>query len=73
MINLIYENNNHTLSNWNQPMLPPQQLHLYADVIHDNGAPLDSCFGFADDTVYQIARPKNNPQKSIMDVRGYMG
>ena len=51
MINLIYENNNHTLSTWNQPMLPPQQLHLYADVIHDNGAPLDSCFGFVDDSL----------------------
>ena len=29
-------------------MLAPQQLQLYADPIHDNGAPLDSCFGFVD-------------------------
>ena len=62
MINLIYENHIHRLSNWNQPMLAPQQLQLYADAIHDNGIPLDSCFGFVDATVYQIARPKNNQQ-----------
>ena len=41
-------------------MLAPQQLQLYADAIHDNGTPLDSCFGFIGDTVYQTARPKNN-------------
>ena len=51
MINLIYENHNHRLSNWNQPMIAPQQLHLYPDAIHDNRAPLDSCFGFVDGTV----------------------
>ena len=62
-INLIYEKNNHILSNWNQPMLAPQQLQLYADAIHDNGTPLDSYFGFVDGTVYQIARPKNNLQQ----------
>ena len=36
---------------------------MYADAIHDNGAPLDSCFGFADGTVYQIARPRNNQRQ----------
>ena len=65
MINLIYENHIHRLSNWNQPMLAPQQLQLYADAIHDNGTPLDSCFGFVDATVYQIARPKKNQQVYI--------
>ena len=38
-----------------KPMLAPQQLQLYSGAIHDEGAPLDSCFGFVDDTVYQIA------------------
>ena len=60
IINLIYENHNHRLGNWSQPMLAPQQLQLYADAVHDNGAPLGSCFGFVDGTVYQKARPKNN-------------
>ena len=41
-------------------MLAPQHLRLYADAIHDNGIPLDSCFGFADGKVYQIVRPKIN-------------
>ena len=40
-------------------MLAPQQLQLYSGAIHDEGAPLDSCFGFIDDTVYQIAGPNN--------------
>ena len=60
MINLIYENHNHRLTNWNKLMLAPQHLRLYADAIHDNGIPLDSCFGFADGKVYQIVRPKIN-------------
>ena len=57
MINLIYENHNNRLSNWNQSMLAPKQLQLYEDAIHDNGALLDSCFGFVDGPVYQIAGP----------------
>ena len=63
MINLIYENYNHRLSNWHQPTLALQQLQLHADAIHGNGALLDSCFGFADSTVYQIAKPKNNQRQ----------
>ena len=39
-------------------MLAPKQLQLYEDAIHDNGALLDSCFGFVDGPVYQIAGPK---------------
>ena len=31
--------------------LAPQQLQLYADAMHDNERPLDSCFGFLDATV----------------------
>ena len=31
--------------------------------MHGNGAPLDSCFGFADSTFYQIAKPKNNQRQ----------
>ena len=61
MINLINENHNHRLSNWNQLMLAPQQL--YADAIHDNGPPLDSCFEFVDGTVYQISTAKNNQRQ----------
>ena len=63
MINLIYENYNHRLSNWHQPTLASQQLQLHADAMHGNGAPIDSCFGFADSTVYQIAKPKNNQRQ----------
>ena len=60
MVNCIYENQNHRLSNWNQPLSALQQLQLYAEAIHAKGTPLNSCVGFLDETVYQIARPKNS-------------
>ena len=41
-------------------MLAPGQLQIYADTIHAKGAPLDSCFGFADGTARRITRPKSN-------------
>ena len=64
MLNLqqngIYQQHAEKLNDWNQPMLAPGQLQIYADTIHAKGTPLDSCFGFVDDTVRRIARPKNN-------------
>ena len=33
---------------------------MYADAIHNKGAVSDNCFGFIDDTVRPICRPKEN-------------
>ena len=60
MVDLIYQQHAEKLNNWNQPMLAPGQLQIYADHIHAKGAPLDSWFGFLDGTVRRIARPNNN-------------
>ena len=54
----MYENQNHTLSNWNQPVLAPQQLHSYAEAMHVTEALLDLCVELANGTVSQISRPK---------------
>ena len=72
MVDHIYQQHAEKLNDWNQPMLAPAQLQIYADTIHAKGAPLDSSFGFVDGTVRQIARPKNsqrqvyNRQKRVM-------
>ena len=56
----IYQQHPEKLNDWNQAMLAPGQLQIYADTIQAKGAPLDSCFGFTDGTVRRIARPKSN-------------
>ena len=63
MVDHIYQQHVEKLNDWNQPMLAPGQLQIYVGTIHAKGAPLDSCFGFVDGTVRQIARPKNNQRQ----------
>ena len=63
MVDHIYQQHAEKLNDWNQPMLAPGQLQIYADTIHAKGDPLDSCFGFVDGTVRRIARPKNNQRQ----------
>ena len=60
MVDHIYQQHPERLNDWNQPMLTPGQLQIYADTIHAKGIPLDSCFGFVDGTVRRIGRLKNN-------------
>ena len=62
VLDFIYTSRRHRLQNWDRnPFLQPDQLHRYADAIHQQGAPLNNCFGFVDGTVRAgIARPKYN-------------
>ena len=61
VLDFIYTSHRHRLQNWDRnPFLQPYQLHRYADAIHQQGAPLNNCFGFVDGTVRGIARPKYN-------------
>ena len=53
----IFNNHSHRISQWNDDILNPQLLQEYADVIHAKGASLENCFGFIDGTVRPIARP----------------
>ena len=45
------------LLDFDHERLSKERLQLFADVIHDRRAPLTTCWGFIDGTIYQIARP----------------
>ena len=53
----IFNNHGHRISQWNDDVLSLHLLQEYADVIHAKGAPLENCFGFIDGTVRPIAHP----------------
>lgn len=57
--NFIYNLHHHRIHNFNQPWLSPANLQIFADAIHNAGAPLDNCWGFVDGTVRPICRPNN--------------
>lgn len=57
VMDYIFDNHGHRISQWNIDILSPALLQEYADVIHAKGAPLDNCFGFIDGTVRPISRP----------------
>ena len=57
MMDHIFLNHGHRISQWNFDILSPPILQEYADVIHAKGAPLNNCFGFIDGTVRPISRP----------------
>ena len=60
VLNFVYNRHNHRLRSWDQPFLSPEMLGIYADAVHEKGAPLHNCFGFVDGTLRKIARPKRN-------------
>jgi len=60
VVDFIYDNHSHRLTQWNPTLLSPQQLRSYADAIAAKGAALDNCFGFVDGTVRPICRPGQN-------------
>ena len=60
VIDYIYNAHSHRISEWNETLLSPSKLQLYADAVHRKGAALSNCFGFVDGTVRSICRPKNN-------------
>ena len=62
LVDHFYDLHSHRLRSWNQPLLQPNKLAEYCDVIHQKGAPLDNCFGFIDGTVRGICRPQRNQQ-----------
>ena len=55
--NFLYNLHHHIIHDFNQPWLSPGNLQLFANAVHDVGAPLDNCWGFVNDTVRPICRP----------------
>ncbi|XP_074634541.1 uncharacterized protein LOC141893070 [Acropora palmata] len=60
VIDWIYTEHGHRVTQWNHSILDPTLLSTYANAIFDKGAALDNCFGFIDGTVRPICRPVVN-------------
>lgn len=57
VIDFIYNTHGYRIEEWNDDILNPINLQIYANAIHNKGAGLDNCIGFIDGTVRQICRP----------------
>ena len=57
ILDFIYENHSHLVTDWNRNVLNAAALLTYAEAISRKGSPLGNCFGFIDGTVRPIARP----------------
>ena len=60
VMNTIYEEHHHRLTQWNNTLLHSPLLESYARAIDLKGSPLPNCFGFIDGTVRPICRPEQN-------------
>ena len=47
---------NHLLTDFDQPWLPPANLQRFAEMIHRKGGALQNCWGFVDGTVRPTGR-----------------
>ena len=56
----IYQEHNHRLTQWNNRLLNAPLLESYARAIASKESPLPNCFGFIDGTVRPICRPEQN-------------
>ena len=57
VVDYLYDNHAHRLTQWNHQIMSPPLLQTYADAVSAQGAPLNNCFGFIDGTVRPICRP----------------
>ena len=60
VVDYIYQAHAHRITQWNNQLVNPASLQLYADAIGRKGAALENCFGFVDGTVRPISRPKEH-------------
>ena len=60
MIDFIPDIHGWWLQGFNQNHLTTDILRLYANMIHDEGSPLDNCFGLVDGTRVAISNPMRN-------------
>jgi len=69
IMNILYENWAFLLSSLQQDWLSRRNLEIFADVIHQKGAPLDNCWGFVDGTTRPKADLDNIKECFIMVTR----
>ena len=61
VLNFIFENHGHPITQWNNTILNPECLEQYAEAIYAKGAALNN--GFVDGTVRPICRPNENQRQ----------
>ena len=57
VVDYLYDNHGHRLTQWNHHIMSPPLLQTYADAVSAQAAPLNNCFEFFDGTVRPICRP----------------
>ncbi|CAB4016993.1 Hypothetical predicted protein, partial [Paramuricea clavata] len=60
VMNYVYDTHCQRITEWNNNLLSPDLLEVFARAIHQKGAPLQNCFGSIDGTVRPICRPRQN-------------
>ena len=70
VVDYIYDNHGHRVTEWNDQILAPAALETYADAIHMKEAVLDNCFGFVDGTVRPICRPEQRLEQYALSTIG---
>ena len=60
MMDFIFDEFCHLLTDLQQPWLSSNYLRHFADAIHEKGAALDNCWGFINGTPRPICRPETN-------------
>ena len=56
-LDFLYNTHGHLLTEWNDTLLSPNHLEVYANAVHGKGAALQNCLGFIDGTVRPICKP----------------
>lgn len=73
VLDLIYENFNHLLSDLDRSWLSLEDLEKFADAVVNRNGPLDSCWEFIDGTVRPICRPQENQKLVFNGHKRYHG
>ena len=60
IMDYVFDQYSHLLTHFNQPWLSRNSLRHFAAAIHDEGAPLENCWGFVDGTVRPLCKPDQN-------------
>ena len=60
VMDTIYQEHNHNVTQWNNTLLSPALLESYARAITSKASPLPNCVGLLDGTVRPICRPEQN-------------
>ena len=70
IMDYVFDQYSHLLTHFNQPWLSRNSLRHFAAAIHDEGAPLENCWGFVDGTVRPLCKP--DQKFSTTDTKEYM-